>query len=237
MKINIKSIQKTCPEAEIFESVLSLNHQNILELGCGDATLTRLIATTGEGRLMTATEVDTIQHEKNLLADDLSNVTFKLAGSENIPVSDNSLDTVFMFKSFHHVPEYLMDRALQEVKRVLKPDGITYISEPIFAGEFNEVLRLFHDEEAVRKAAFEAIKKTVNDKVFTLVDELFFNTPATFDNFEQFEEIVIGVTHSKHQLSDELYASVKQKFEHYHAINSGNFLIPIRVDILQKNSV
>jgi len=235
MKLNPEVIDKTCPEAEVFESVLSLDKQNILELGCGDAFITRLLAMTGEGRTITAAEVDVIQHEKNLLIDDLSNVDFILSGSEKIPSDDNSFDVVFMFKSFHHVPKELMEQALYEVKRVLKPGGHVYISEPIFAGEFNEILRLFHDEEEVRQAAFDTIKKVVDDKTFLLVDELFFNTPVVFDHFAHYAEKVIGATHSDHQLSDELYARVKQKFEQAYAKNEGNFIIPVRVDLLQKN--
>lgn len=234
MKISIETIEKTCPETEIFESVLSLNHQTILELGCGDASLTRLIATTGKGRVITATEVDKIQHQKNSMIDDLPNVSFKLAGSENIPIADQLIDTVFMFKSFHHVPQALMDQALQEVKRVLKPGGMAYISEPVFAGDFNQLLRLFHDEEAVRKWAFEAIEKAVVAKEFILEHELFFNTPIRFENFAQFAARVIGATHSQHQLTDDLYAKVKQQYNSAHASNGGNFLIPIRVDILKK---
>lgn len=235
MKINSDLINKVCPEAEIFESVLSLDHQNILETGCGDAVLTRLIAEAGEGRTITATEVDIIQHEKNKLINDLSNVTFELASCENISAKNNSFDTVFMFKSFHHVPKSQMFRALQEIKRVLKPDGIVYISEPIFAGEFNEILRLFHDEEMVRKAAFETIEKAVDDNYFFLENEIFFNTPVTFDNFEQFEKRVINVTFAEHQLSDELNAKVKHCFSQYYENNKGNFLIPVRVDILSNN--
>ena len=236
MKISNESIPTSCPEAEIFESVLSLNGQNILELGCGDSALTRLIATTGDNRVITATEVDEVQHKKNQLIDDLPNVSFALAGSEDIPAGNDSFDVVFMFKSLHHVPEHLMKKALQEVKRVLKPNGIAYISEPIFTGEFNEILRLFHDEEKVRKAAFDALETAVNEQEFILMDELFFNAPMIFADFEQYAEKVIGVTHSDHQLSDELYECVKQKFELTFAKNAGNFLIPIRVDLLQKNA-
>ena len=234
MKISTQTPIKTCPEPEIFESVLSLNNQNILELGCGDATLTRLIATTGTNRTITATEVDTIQHQKNLLIDDLPMVTFKLAGSEDIPAPDSSFETVFMFKSLHHVPIELMDRALDEIKRVLKPNGMAYISEPVFAGDFNEVLRLFHDEETVRQAAFAAIQKSVDSGKLALANELFFNTPVIFESFSQFTEKVIGATHSEHNLSDELLIKVEQKFNEYHASHGGNFLIPIRVDLLQK---
>ena len=234
MNISIKSIQKTCSEAEIFESVLSLNYKNILELGCGDASITRLIASSGEGRRITATEVDQIQYQKNLQIEDLPNVEFKLAGSENIPADDNTFDIVFMFKSLHHVPIDLMDKALQEVRRVLRADGLVYISEPVFDGDFNEILKLFHDEELVRQSAFEAIKKSVDNKVFSLVDEMFFYSPISFYDFKEFEERIIGVTHTEHRLSNDLYTEVKQKFENFYQKNNGNFLVPNRVDLLTK---
>lgn len=234
MNISIKPIQKTCPEAEIFESVLSLNRKNILELGCGDASITRLIASSGEGRIITATEVDQIQHQKNIQTDDLPNVEFKLAGSEKIPADDNTFDIVFMFKSLHHVPLDLMDKALQEVRRVLRADGIVYISEPVFDGDFNEILRLFHDEKLMRQSAFEAIKKSVDNKVFSLVNEIFFYSPITFNDFKEFEERIIGVTHTEHYLSNDLYTEVKQKFENFYQQNNGNFIVPNRVDILTK---
>ncbi len=235
MKLKQTIIEKTCPEAEIFESVLTLDNQFILELGCGDAVTTRLIAETGKGRAVTATEVDIIQHTKNLLIDDLPNVDFVLCGSERIPVADNTFDTIFMFKSFHHVPKELMEQALDEVNRVLKPSGFVYISEPIFAGAFNEILRLFHDEEVVRQAAFDALQKAVDKGAFSLIDEIFFNAPVHFDHFGHYEEKVIGATHSDHNLSDELYAQVKQSFEQAYKLNNGDFNVPIRVDILQKN--
>jgi len=236
MKITINKIEKLRNEAEVFESILSLDNQNILELGCGDATLTRLIATTGFNRSITATEVDAIRHEKNLLIENLPNVEFSLSGCENIPAADNHFDTVFMFKSFHHVPVQQMNSSLKEIKRVLKLNGIAYISEPIFSGDFNEVLRIFHDEEAVRNAAFETISEAINNEMFLLKDELFFNSLTSFQNFEQFEEKVIGTTHTQHNLSDEQYAKVKSLFNQTHAKNNGDFIIPIRVDLLQKQA-
>jgi len=236
MKISSNKIEKLCNEAEIFESILSLDNQKILELGCGDATLTRLIAATGVNRSITATEADTLRHEKNLLIDDLPNVDFLLSGCESIPSTDNHFDTVFMFKSFHHVPVRQMNDSLKEIKRVLKPKGIAYISEPIFSGDFNEVLRIFHDEEEVRNAAFEALSETIDNEIFLLKDELFFNTLTSFKNFEQFAEKVIGTTHTQHNLSDEQYAKVKSLFNRTHTKNNGDFIIPIRVDLLQKQA-
>jgi len=69
-----------------------------------------------------------------------------------------------------------------------------------------------------------------------LKDELFFNTLTSFKNFEQFAEKVIGTTHTQHNLSDEQYAKVKSLFNQTHAKNNGDFIIPIRVDLLQKQA-
>ncbi len=223
----------TCSEREIFEQ-LPLDNKNILELGCGKADITRLIA-SGPGRTITATEVDEIQHGKNLLINDLPNVTFIVAGSENIPAADASFDFIFMFKSLHHVPTELMADALTEVERVLKPGGIAYISEPVFKGDFNEVLRLFHDEELVRAAAHKAIKQAVANKPLTLLEEVNFNSPISFENFADFENKIIKVTHTQHALSPQLQQRVENQFAHNMGDDGANFLMPMRVDVLQKN--
>jgi len=223
----------TCSEREIYEQ-LALDNKDILELGCGKADITRLIATGGPGRKVTATEVDEVQHSKNLLIKDLPNVTFIVAGSEKIPADDASFDIVFMFKSLHHVPTELMADALAETQRVLKPGGIAYISEPVFQGDFNEVLRLFHDEEVVRAAAQKAIKQSIDNKSFTLVEEVLFNTPMRFENFEDFETKIIKVTHTQHALSSQLQQQVENQFARNMSNDGANFLMPIRVNVLQK---
>jgi ubiquinone/menaquinone biosynthesis C-methylase UbiE len=230
-----QATDRLCRESEVFEELLSLDGKDILELGCGKAELTRLIANAGSGRRVTAAEVDEIQYDRNLLIDDLPNVSFIKAGSESIPLDDESVDIVFMFKSLHHVPLNKLDQALQETKRVLRPGGLAYVSEPIFSGDCNDVLRLFHDEEAVRAAAFNALKQFIDKGEMILVDELFFNTPMHFENFADYEHRVINVTHSNHQLSPELYERVKAQFMLNMGDSGASFQVPIRVDLLQKS--
>ena len=183
MKIAAEQIDINCPESEIYNRLLSLDGKQILELGCGSAEITRNIATSGSDRKITALEVDETAYEKNLQMSDLPNVTFGLAGAQDIPLADESVDVVFMFKSLHHVPLELMDASMREIRRVLKPGGLLYISEPVFAGDFNEILRLFHDEQKVREAAFSTVKKAVDEGLFSLVEETFFNSPMKFEDF------------------------------------------------------
>lgn len=234
MKLSEDNIGTTCTEPEIYNRLLELDNKHILELGCGSAVITRNIATSGSGRKVTALEVDEIAHEKNMQITDLPNVRFALSGAQQIPLDDDSVDVVFMFKSLHHVPLDLMQPSMHEIKRVLKPGGHAYISEPIFDGDFNEVLRLFHDEKKVREAAFATVKKVVDEGLFDLVDEVFFNSPMYFENFAEFEDNTIRATHSEHKLDDELFAIVKNKFEQHMSDDGANFLMPIRVDLLQK---
>jgi len=234
MKIAEPQVTVNCAESEIYEPLLSLDGKHILELGCGSADITRNIASTGENRKVTALEVDEIAHQKNLQVSDLPNVTFALAGAQAIPLPDESVDVVLMFKSLHHVPLQLMALSMQEIRRVLKPGGLLYISEPVFAGDFNEILRLFHDEQAVREAAFNAVKKAVDDGLFELCEEIFFNAPMHFENFAEFENNTIKATHSHHALDDALYQQVKQRFEQHVGENGAHFWMPMRVDLLQR---
>ena len=234
MKIAAEQIDINCPESEIYNRLLALDGKHILELGCGSAEITRNIATSGSDRKITALEVDEIAYEKNLQITDLPNVTFGLSGAQEIPLADESVDVVFMFKSLHHVPLELMEPSIREIRRVLKPGGLLYVSEPVFAGDFNEILRLFHDEQKVREAAFNTVKKAVDEGLFSLLEETFFNSPMKFENFSEFENNTIKATHSDHKLDEQLYALVKQRFEQHIGDDGAHFLIPIRVDLLQK---
>ncbi len=234
MKIADPAQDTLVNEVRLMLAELPFDGANVLELGCGKAEKTRMLAETGRMKEIVALEVDDIQHRRNLQISDLPNVQFRHGGAEAIPAADNSFDIVLMFKSLHHVPMEHMDAALSEIARVLKPGGLAWISEPVFAGDLNEVFRLFHDEEVVREAAFAAIRKAVDDGRLSLEKQLFFNTRSYFENFDQFDQRMIRVTHSNHQLAPALYQRVKEKFESYLTAEGANFLNPQRVDLLRK---
>jgi len=234
MKITTDPIDVNCPESVVYNGLLPLDNKHILELGCGLAQKTRDIATSGVNRTMTALEVDRVAHQKNLQINDLPNVKFVLAGAQQIPLDDESVDIVLMFKSLHHVPVDLMDVSLREINRVLKPAGLAYISEPIFAGDFNDIMSLFNNELEVREAAFQSLKRALDEGLFRLVKQTFFNTPRHYQDFAEFEDTVINTSHSHYELDTELYEQVKRSFEKHLGADGVHFLTPVRVDLLQK---
>lgn len=234
MKIADPTQTTVVNEVQLMLAELPLDGARVLELGCGKAEKTRTLAQSGRVREVIALEVDRIQHAKNLQITDLPNVHFHQAGAEAIPEPDASVDIVLMFKSLHHVPVALMDQALGEIARVLRPGGLAWISEPVFAGDLNEVMRLFHDEKTVREAAFAAVGRAVDSGLLGLERQLFFATRSQFDDFAQFDQRMIQVTHSDHRLSPELYEQVRQRFAAHLTPTGATFYPPQRVDLLKK---
>lgn len=221
-------------EINLMLETLPFSGARVLELGCGRAEKTRSLARNGGVAEIVALEVDSVQHAKNQQITDLPNVVFAHGGAEEIPAETESFDIVVMFKSLHHVPVAQMDAALTEIARVLKPGGLAWISEPVYAGELNEVFRLFHDEKTVREEAFAAICRAVDHGPLRLQQQLFFNTRSFFENFEQFDTRMIQVTHTNHSLSPELHEAVRQKFISYMSPEGATFMAPQRVDLLVK---
>ncbi|HUW76895.1 MAG TPA: class I SAM-dependent methyltransferase [Gallionella sp.] len=234
MLISDPEAQLVANEGDILDRLLQLQGSTVLELGCGKAEKTRIVAQQAASVL--ALEVDEKQLAKNLAVSDLPNVRFAHGGAEEIPAPDSSYDIVLMFKSLHHVPIEMMDRAFSEIHRVLKPGGTAYISEPVYAGEFNEVLKLFHDERAVREAAFAAEKRAVSSGRLALAEQDFFLQPMHFADFAQFEEQVLKVTHNEHRLSADTHEKVRSKFNSYMTPAGATFHMPIRVDLLRKTA-
>lgn len=234
MKIADPGQRELVNEVALMLSELPFDGATVLELGCGRAEKTRTLAQTGRPRQIIALEVDRIQHERNLQVTDLPGVSFRHGGAEAIPLDDASVDIVLMFKSLHHVPVASMDTALKEISRVLKPGGLAWISEPVYAGDLNEVFKLFHDEKVVREAAFAALCRAVGSGGLQLVRQLFFDTRSFFESFEHFDQRMIRVTHSDHRLSPDLYAQVRARFESFLGPQGASFLNPQRVDLLRK---
>ncbi len=221
-------------EIDIMREVLPFEGADVLELGCGRARWTRTIAERFPVNSVVATEVDRVQHEKNLAIDDLPKVRFVYGGAEDIDLPDASVDIVIMLKSLHHVPMELMDQGLKEIHRVLRPGGLAYISEPVYEGVFNDILRLFNDEEKVRQAAFDSLKAAVTRGDFALEQEIFFQSVSEFGSFAEFEERILFPTHSDHKIGARLHQQVREAFEPHLGPNGARFINPHRVDLLKK---
>jgi SAM-dependent methyltransferase len=221
-------------ELDLMRRLLPLAGARVADLGCGNAQMARRLA---EGRLVAsvaALEVDPVQHGRNLAGPASAGLAFHLAGADAIPFPDASFDLALMFKSLHHVPVGRMDAALAEIRRVLAPGGLLYVSEPVFAGPFNEIVRLFHDEGAVRAAALDAIRRAVAGGLFEPVEERHFDAPLAFRDFDDFCERFVRVTHSDITLAGERLEEVRRRFAAHTTPSGARFVRPMRVNLLRR---
>lgn len=233
--MNIPSSAPTlvADELDLLAELVPLAGQDILELGCGQAALARSLLARHPGSRVTGLEVDARQHAKNLAAPQ-PGLQFVAAGAQAIPFADASFDLVLMLKSLHHVPRPLMAQALAEVARVLRPGGHVYVSEPVYAGPLNEVMRLFHDEGVVRAAAQAALDEALRTGVWAAAAERRFVMPVQFRDFADFERRMMRTTFSDHAIDAPLLARVQAAFALHAGAAGGRFERPMHVRLLRR---
>jgi SAM-dependent methyltransferase len=139
-----------------------------------------------------------------------------------------------MFKSLHHVPMPVMDQALGEIHRVLKPGGQALFLEPVYQGEFNDLMRLINDELEVRTAAVAALNRALDSGRFSLDAEVFYETPGTYPTWTDFEDRFLKVTHTKLDIDQTHYERIRAAFLAHLTPTGAHFRKPHRVDLLRR---
>jgi SAM-dependent methyltransferase len=220
-------------ELNLLAELVPLRAKRIIELGCGNAHLARKLLERFPDSRVTGLEVDERQHAKNLAAPQ-AGLDFFAAGAQEIPFSDATFDLALMLKSLHHVPRPLMAQALDEVARVLKPRGHLYVSEPVFDGPFNEVVRLFNDEQAVRAAAQAALDAALRTGKWEQAAERRFQMPVKFRDFDDFERKLMHPTFAERHVDEALLVRVRAAFQRHCGADGAQFQRPMHVRLLRR---
>ena len=102
----------------------------VLEAGCGTGAQTAILARRSPGACITAVDIATdslAAARQRLEALDLGGVQFKQADCARLPFGDHHFDHVFVCFVLEHLAR--PGSVLQELKRVLKPDGSLTVIE------------------------------------------------------------------------------------------------------------
>lgn len=222
-------------ELLVLRELVPLHDQRVVELGCGSARLLRQLLQEHPKTSGMGLEIDPIQHAKNL-AHPCERLQFIAAGAEATGLSEAGFDLALMLKSLHHVTLAGMDLALAEVHRILRPGGLLYVSEPVYAGALNEITRLFNDEGPVRVAAQAALDRAVASGRWQQVAELRFDVPVHYADFAEFERRMLDVTYAERSLDAQVLAQVRDLFEVHCAADGARFTRPMFVRLLCKQN-
>lgn len=105
-----------------------------MDLGCGSGAFTtyvaRVVGKTGKVYAVDIQPAMLRQLARKLARaenQDITNIELKQAGADELPFADESFDLVYMVTVLQEIPD--RGKALQEIKRVLKPGGILAVTE------------------------------------------------------------------------------------------------------------
>jgi ubiquinone/menaquinone biosynthesis C-methylase UbiE len=122
------------PPEQLIERSGIKKGMHVLDLGCGSGAFTPFIArTVGEKGKVYALDIqaDMLKQLENKLHRsenrDINNIKLIEGNAYELPFDDSSLDLVNMVTVLQEIPD--RNKALHEVKRVLKPGGILAVTE------------------------------------------------------------------------------------------------------------
>ncbi len=124
------------------ESIIKIlqrhNLKKFLDLGCGDGSFTTKVAKTVKAEEIAGIEID---KDKCGKAKERGIKIFCQDLKEKFPFPDNYFDLVLSRQSIEHL--YFTDRYLEEIKRVLKSEGIFVLTTTNLAGLHYRFMLLF----------------------------------------------------------------------------------------------
>lgn len=119
-----------CMYQEILERADRIPAEKILDLGCGNGNV---IALLKDRKIAQYFGVDISEMMVKEAAKRLGGGAVVMTGdAENIPFGDSYFDLIICNASFHHYPN--PQKAVEEMKRVLKPEGSIILGDPTVPG-------------------------------------------------------------------------------------------------------
>jgi ubiquinone/menaquinone biosynthesis C-methylase UbiE len=122
------------PPEQLIERSGIKRGMHVLDLGCGSGAFTNFVArAVGEKGKVYAFDIqpDMLKQLENKLSrpenKNIKNIKLIEGNAYELPFDDGSLDLVYMVTVLQEIPD--RNRALQEVKRVLKPEGVLAVTE------------------------------------------------------------------------------------------------------------
>ncbi|MCR2033551.1 class I SAM-dependent methyltransferase [Anaerofustis stercorihominis] len=136
--------------------------QSVLELACGTGQLTRLLA--DEADSWTATDFSEkmlYETEKRL---NNKNITYEVQDATSLSYKNDVFDVVLIANALHIMPN--PNKALDEIKRVLKKDGLLIAPTFVYDGKVDKIRLWF-----MEKAGFKTFHKWKSREYMNFIED------------------------------------------------------------------
>ena len=221
------------PNNEVLTATVDLNGKRVVDIGCGDGSLVRLM--TRHGAKAFGVDNNPAQLEKARATKPIAQEIFHQGNAENLPFDDACMDVAVFFNSLHHVPGPGMETALSEAQRILKVGGILYVSEPLAQGPHFELMAPVHDETEVRAQAKAALDNA-NKFGFEKLDEINHTHMVCLADFDAFRERMLRINPDRSADFPKYETELKNLFTDLGVKSPEGFEFaqPMRVEIFKK---
>lgn len=109
--------------------VSDIKNKKILDIGCGFGWF-ELNALKKGAREIAGIEISALDLKPAKENIEDKRAVFKIGGALKLPFKDNYFDTVVAWEVIEHIPKNTEDKMFKEVKRVLRKNGMFYLSTP-----------------------------------------------------------------------------------------------------------
>jgi ubiquinone/menaquinone biosynthesis C-methylase UbiE len=139
----------------MLERLVAPAGKDVLDIGCGGGALVRDLADRGARAV--GVEISEEQLASAVARDRGSGALYRVGRAQELPLNDASVDIAVFMRTLHHVAPADLTQSLREARRVLRPDGVVYVAEPLAKGDFFALTSIVEDELEVREAAQQAL--------------------------------------------------------------------------------
>lgn len=214
---------------------LPLPGARVADVGCGNGSLVRVMARGGAW--VVGIDPGPQQLARAARAAPVGEECYVCALGEALPLPDACLDALVYFNALHHVPVAAQEAALREAARVVRPDGLIYVQEPVADGDYFELMRPIEDETEVRDCAYQALKSAAAGEELEEIEEFFYRAPFREQSFEAFRDNIIAIDPARRPAVAAAETSLRQAF-----LAAGEqrddgfwFEIPSRLNLLRRH--
>lgn len=219
--------------SDVLRQRLSLDGATVADVGCGDGSLSRVMARAGAWVI--GIDPGPQQLARAAAAGRAADEVYVCALGEALPLPGGCLDALVYFNALHHVPVAVQGAALQEAARVVRPGGLVYVQEPLAEGGYFEVMRPIEDETEVRARAYDALKAAGRHGL-SEEEEFVYRAPFKVNSVEAFLKGLTAVDPARREAVAAQEASLRKAFLAAAEQRDGGFWfeIPSRLNLLRR---